>query len=214
MYVNAAFKTADEAALSFVRERGFGAVVAIDAGQPVAAHVPFLVADAAGEIRLTAHLARPNPLHAIIEASPRVLVIVSGSDAYISPDWYTSHDQVPTWNYMAVHLSGTARVLPPDATRAHVEALSLANEERLRPKKPWSTSKMSERKLEAMLRAIVPIEIRVERVEASFKLSQNKSVTDRHEAARMLEWRGGPGERAVAQAMRSRLAAAMAKDAV
>ena len=205
MYVNANFKIPEADAIAFVRERAFGVVTAIDNGVPVAVHVPLLVADEAGKLRLEAHVARANPIHGVIAASPKVLVVVSGADAYISPDWYVSADQVPTWNYRAVHLTGTARLLPREGTHAHVEALSLAHEQRLLPKKPWSTSKMTERKLQMMLAAIVPIEITVERIEAAFKLGQNREPIDAHEAARMLDWRGSPGERAVARAMRDRL---------
>ena len=143
MYVNPAFKIADREALDFARARGFGAIVAMDGTQPIAAHVPFILYEQDGGVRLEAHLAKPNPLHRVLAAAPRVLVIVSGSDAYISPDWYVSEDQVPTWNYSAVHLSGMAAALPPERTHAHVEAISMDREERLRPKKPWSTSKMT-----------------------------------------------------------------------
>lgn len=202
MYVNPAFKTEDETAWHYVRQRGFGSVVAIDGGSPVASQVPLLVMGDAHGRRLEFHLARANPLHGIIAQAPRVLVIVSGPDAYISPDWYTSADQVPTWNYLAAHISGRARPMAPERAHAHVEAMSLFFEERLRPKKPWSTAKMTEARRQAMLRAIVPIEIEVEAIEASTKLSQNKSISDRMEAARMLGWRGGWNETALAEAMR------------
>lgn len=205
MYVNPAFKTVDEDAWAFVAARGFGAVVAIDNGRPVASQVPLLVTGDVSQRRMEFHLARANPLHEIIARSPEILVTVAGPDAYISPDWYTSEDQVPTWNYIAAHISGTATPMAPERALDHVERMSLSFEERLRPKKPWSTSKMTEKKREMMLRAIVPIEIVVSSIECSFKLGQNKSVTDRMEAARMLEWRGGPGEKGIAQAMRAAL---------
>ncbi|MFM9940071.1 MAG: FMN-binding negative transcriptional regulator [Hyphomicrobiaceae bacterium] len=202
MYINPAFKTDDRDALAFVRERSFGAVVAVDGAQPVAAHVPLLLIEQDGAVRLEAHVAKANPLHQVIAAAPRVLVTVTGADAYISPDWYVSENLVPTWNYSAVHLSGTAHVLPPERTHAHVEAISLDREERLRPKRPWSTAKMSDRHLQMMLAAIVAIEIRVDRIETVFKLSQNRSAIDAHEVARMLDWRGSPSEKSVARDMR------------
>ena len=219
MYVNDAFKTDAAAAWAFVAERGFGAIVAIDNGTPVSAHVPLLVTGTADKRAVEFHVARANPIHAIIAASPRVLLTVTGPDAYISPDWYVSADQVPTWNYMAAHLTGTARAMDQDQALDHVERMSLAFERRLLPKKPWSTSKMTAQKRAMMLAAIVPIEIEIERIECAFKLSQNKTVTDRMEAARMLDWRGSPGERGTAQAMRAHLkvpvaAAAMAKNEV
>jgi transcriptional regulator len=212
MYVHSAFKADDDAAWDFVAARGFGAVVAVDGGRPVASHVPLLVSGVGTARRIEFHLARANPLHGVIEAAPQVTVIVSGPDAYISPDWYVSPDQVPTWNYVAVHLSGRAAPLPAGRAHAHVEALSLAFEDRLQPKKPWSTSKMPPQKLAAMLTAIVPMEIAVDGIEAAFKLSQNKSASDVHEVARMLTWRGGCGERGIAEAMETQLkTAAVAK---
>jgi len=202
MYVNPAFKTSDDKAWEYVTERGFGSIVAIDDGVPMASQVPLLVKHDGGRRTIEFHVARPNPLHEVVARNPRVLVVVSGPDAYISPDWYASSDQVPTWNYQAAHVTGLARPMSPDRALAHVEAMSLFFEERLRPKRPWSTTKMTEQKRQMMLRAIVPIEIEVERIEASTKLSQNKSVSDRMEAARMLAWRGSWNETALADAMR------------
>lgn len=207
MYVNSAFKTDEIAAWDFVVDRGFGAIVAIDQGTPVSAHVPLLVTGEGDKRCVEFHVARANPLHDVIAANPRVLVTVWGPDAYISPDWYVSADQVPTWNYVAAHLTGTARAMAPEQALDHVDRMSLAFERRLLPKKPWSTTKMTEQKRAMMLRAIVPIAIEVERIECSFKLSQNKTVTDRMEAARMLDWRGSHNERGMAAAMRDALKA-------
>lgn len=213
MYVNAAFKTDEDAAWAFVIERGFGAVTAVDNGVPVAAHVPLLVVGDGTQRRLEFHLARANPLHRIIADAPHVLVVVSGPDAYISPDWYASADQVPTWNYMAAHLTGVAQAMSPDRALDHVERMSLSFENRLLPKKPWSTAKMAPQKRDMMLKAIVPIEVEVHSIVGSFKLSQNKPVIDRVEAARMLEWRGGAGERGIASAIKADIkAAALAKE--
>ena len=201
MYVHPAFKTSDEAAWKYVTERGFGAVVAIDAGKPVASHVPLMTLDGG---RIQFHVARVNPLHEIIARAPHVLVTVWGPDAYISPDWYVSPDQVPTWNYVSVHLSGSARRLEADAALEHVEALSQRFEAWLAPKPAWSTEKMPARKLEAMLKAIVPIEIAIDSIEASWKLGQHKSQADQYEVARMLEWRGDWNGQAMAQVMKER----------
>lgn len=203
MYVNPAFRTSDAAAWAYVVERGFGSVVGIDDGLPVAAQVPLLVKRDGEKRTIEFHVARPNPLHQVVARNPRVLIIVSGPDAYISPDWYTSADQVPTWNYLAAHITGLAKPMPAERALNHVEAMNLFFEDRLRPKKPWSTSKMTEARRQMMLRAIVPMEVEVERIEASTKLGQNKSISDRMEAARMLAWRGGWGETAVADAMRA-----------
>lgn len=178
MYTPAPFKAGDAEALAFATERGFGTLIAVDGGQPVASHLPFLIERPAGRTRVACHVARANPLHEMIARNPRVLLTVIGPDAYVSPDWYVSTDQVSTWNYVSVHLSGLARILPAEAALPHVDALSAVFERRLLPKQPWTSAKMSPQRREAMLRAIVPLEIEVEKIEAQWKLGQHKSAAD------------------------------------
>lgn len=207
MYVHPAFKTEEKSALDYAAARGFGAVVAVDNGRPVSSHVPFLLRPGPAGVRLEFHVARANPLHEVIARSPEVMMIVWGPDAYISPDWYVSPDQVPTWNYVGVHMNGRATVLGPDATHAHVEALSHEFEGWLAPKKPWSTAKMPEKKRDAMLRAIAAIEVAVDSIEASWKLGQHKTTADQYEIARMLEWRGDWNGQALSEVMKQRFTA-------
>ena len=178
MYVPPAFKTDEATALAFAAKRGFGTFIAVDQGQPVAAHLPFEVTTVDGVTRAIFHVARANPLHQIIGRAPDVLLTVLGADHYISPDWYVMEDQVPTWNYASVHLSGTAKVVDAAGMLAFVDSLSAAFEARLLPKKPWTSGKMTPAKREAMLRAIVGIEMTVTKVEASFKLGQHKQPAD------------------------------------
>jgi transcriptional regulator len=208
MYVPPAFKIAPEVATQFVRDRAFGIMVAVDGKVPVAVHVPFLVETKSdGSIRLEAHVARINPFHEILARAPDVLVTVSGPDAYISPDWYVAKDQVPTWNYIAVHLKGTARILPAEAAAGHSDRLSAAFEERLKPKPPWRAEKMSQDKRRAMLAAIVAFEVEVTGFDASWKIGQHKPRADRLEVARMLAWRGAWSECAIAEHMQTALKA-------
>ena len=208
MYVHPAFKTDDAAALQFAAARGFGTVIALGAdGRSVASHLPFLVDTTGGAPRLEMHVARANPLHQLIARDPRVLVVVAGPDAYISPDWYTSADQVPTWNYLAEHLSGTARLLPATETLAHVDRLSARFEAELAPKRPWTSAKMTAEKRARMLTAIVAFEVAVTAIEAQTKLGQHKLAADRIEPARQLALRGRPHDRALAELMAESLRA-------
>jgi transcriptional regulator len=103
---------------------------------------------------------------------------VNGADAYVSPDWYVSPDQVPTWLYQAVHLTGTVRQMPDSELGSHLDALSAKFENRLAPKPPWASSKMTAGRLDALKKAIVGLVMTVEEVEGSFKLSQHKSDAD------------------------------------
>jgi transcriptional regulator len=201
MYVHPAFKTADEDAWAFVAKRGFGTLIAVDGRRPTAVHVPFLVDRSKVGPRIELHVARANPIHSVIGMAPGVLLTVTGPDAYISPDWYVSAEQVPTWNYVAVHLSGTARALDGAAAEDHVTRLSGAFEERLKPKAPWKMEKVSRARMEAMLRAIVVIEIAVTGLEATRKLAQHKTKEDQAAVARMLSWQGDWNAAAIAEMM-------------
>ena len=123
--------------LSFARERGFGVLTVGGPDGPLASHIPFVLSPDGATFG--AHVVRSNPIAGLLEREEcPALMIVSGPDAYISPDWYGLDDQVPTWNYVAVHLRGTLRRLPDDRLRPHLAALSLQFEQRLAPKPVWS----------------------------------------------------------------------------
>jgi transcriptional regulator len=190
MYVAPAFQTDDAQALDFAAERAFGSVVAVNDGIPVAAHLPLFIDRRGPMVRLETHVAHGNPLHEIIMRNPAVLVMIQGPDAYVSPDWYVSKDQVPTWLYVSVHMTGQAKVIPAERTLAHVDRLSDQHEARLLPKPIWRTAKMTEAKRDAMLRAIVGLEIHVETITGAHKLGQHKSLPDQMEVARQLDARG------------------------
>jgi transcriptional regulator len=104
---------------------------------------------------------------------------------------------VPTWAYRAVHVSGTAKVLPDTEIRGVVDRLSAHFEARLAPKKPWTSEKMVPEKLAAMTRAIVGIGIRVETIEGSDKLNQHKGEMSLRGAAAGLAERPGAGSREI-----------------
>lgn len=181
MHPNPAFRSAESADnLTFARNRGFGMLTLNGPDGPIAAHVPFLISADATTIDL--HLARSNP----IARSPlpaKALIAVSGPDAYISPDWYGVPDQVPTWNYVAVHLRGMLRELPVETLREHADALSARFEADLLPKKPWVSGKMTEGVMERMMRMIVPFRMEIAAVDGTWKLNQNKDVSERLAAA-------------------------------
>jgi transcriptional regulator len=201
MFVPPVFKVDAETAWAFVAARGFGTLVVVDQDKPVASHLPFLLDRSGPAPRLELHVAKANPVHDIITRNPNVLVTVMGPDAYISPDWYVAKDQVPTWTYVSVHLTGVARPLAAEAAVGHSDRLSAAFEARLAPKRPWTSSKMTPAKRAAMLSAIVAFEIDVTGLEAQWKLAQHKPRADRHEVVRMLQWRGDPGSVAIAELM-------------
>ena len=191
MHPNPVFRREQcESALAFARERGFGALTVAVAEGVLAAHVPFVV----DQRRMLAHLIRANPLARHLRSGPvDALLIVSGPDGYVSPDWYGVPQMVPTWNYVAVHLRGKLRLLEDAALRSVLDRLSANFEERLAPKPPWKTDKVDDAVLAGKMRAIAPIEMSIESTDSTFKLNQNRSDTARAGAAAALAAGGTPG---------------------
>ncbi|MEM7491284.1 MAG: FMN-binding negative transcriptional regulator [Pseudomonadota bacterium] len=186
MHPNPAFRQCSDAAtLAFVRDRSFGTLAVNAEGGPRLSHVPFLLAEDGQTADL--HLVRSNP---ILRALPCAAVLaVTGPDGYVSPDWYGVADQVPTWNYVAVHLRGTLERLPQEAMRDMLDRQSAGFEDRL-PKAPWTTGKMTPEVLERMMRQIVPCRLAIEDVQATWKLNQNKPDEVRLRAAAAMESTG------------------------
>lgn len=207
MYIHPAFTVDRASALEMLRERAFGLFVLTSGDAKSAVHVPFLVDEGAGDrLTVTLHVARANPIHTLIGEGAKALLACQGPDAYISPDWYGIPDQVPTWTYSTVHLTGTARLVPEDSYRAHVDRLAAVFEARLQPKRPWTSDKMAPARLAAMLKAIVVIEMDVETIEAQRKLSQHKGEAARRGAAAGLRQRGDTQSLAVADLIDASLA--------
>jgi len=179
MYTPPMFKPDRGASLGFAQARGFGTVCAWGGNKPVGSSVPFVVTSANDGTPLVAfHVARGNPLAGLADGTSSWLLAVNGADAYVSADWYSSPDQVPTWLYQVVHLTGRVRTLSDDELAAQIDTLSAKFEDRLLPKKPWVSSKMTAGRLEALKKAIVGLVMTVDDVEGSFKLNQHKSDVD------------------------------------
>ncbi len=185
MHPNKTFRSAtSEQNLDFAQNRGFGALTLSGPDGPLASHIPFVLS--ADKSSFGAHLVRSNSLLKLIEKPQPALMIISGPDGYISPDWYGIEDQVPTWNYVAVHLYGTVLRLPNEALRPHLEALSNQFEIRLAPKPVWKLDKVNSDALSKMQRSIVPIQFNIDRVEGTWKLGQNKAPVVQKNAARKM----------------------------
>lgn len=181
MHPNPLFRTTTtNQALTVARARGFGILSVNGPDGPLAAHIPFEI-DADGATA-TLHLARSNPIARAGLPLP-ALLMVSGPDAYVSPDWYGGADQVPTWNYIAVHLRGVLAPLPPEALRPHLDRVSDRFEARLAPKKPWTMEKMSDEATARMMRMILPFRLGIASVDSTVKLNQNKTPDQRAGAA-------------------------------
>ena len=165
--------------LGFARSRAFGTLAVNADPAPLLSHVPFLLTEEGTSADL--HLVRSNPIARAGDAP--AVIAVTGPDAYVSPDWYGIADQVPTWNYVAVHLRGRLERLPDDAMRDMLDRQSAAYEARLLPKPVWMPDKMAAEAMEKLLRAIVPFRLHIDQVDGTWKLGQNKTDEVRLAAA-------------------------------
>jgi transcriptional regulator len=204
MYTPPMFKPDRATSLAFAKARGFGTVCAWDGAKPIASSLPFYLSYADdGTPRAAFHVARHNPLAKLADGTASWLLTVNGADAYVSADWYVSPDQVPTWLYQAVHLTGTVRRLSDSELGPHLDALTAQFEGWLAPKAPWMSSKMTTGRLDAMKKAIIGLVMSVDEVEGSFKLSQHKSDVDHVAVAMALARQPEAAAQVMADEMRS-----------
>ena len=180
MHPNPAFRgAATRRNIAFARQRGFGTLAVNGTEGPLLSHVPFLLSEDGATADL--HLVRSNPIARLGEVG--AAIAVNGPDGYISPDWYCLDDQVPTWNYVAVHLRGRLTPLDPRDLRDVLDRQSDAYEHGLAPKPPWSTDKMTPEVLTRMMRQILPFRLLIFEIDGTWKLNQNKPEVARRAAA-------------------------------
>ncbi|MEO9863362.1 MAG: FMN-binding negative transcriptional regulator [Yoonia sp.] len=186
MHPNPSFRKPDDVQnITFARERGFGVLALNHDDGPLVSHIPFALT--ANGVTADLHLVRSNPILRLLDTPQKAVIAVTAADGYVSPDWYEVPDQVPTWNYVAVHLRGTLERLPQDAMRDMLDRQSAHFEDQLAPKPPWLTTKMTPDVLDKMMRQIVPCRLHVSAINGTWKLSQNKPDDVRLRAADKIE---------------------------
>ena len=195
MYVPAHFAVDDPQALHrIIREHPLGVLVTPGEHGVDADHIPFEFDPGAGTLgRLTAHIARANPLWQRCPTGTPVMVIFRGAEAFVSPNWYPSkheaHRQVPTWNYEVVHAHGTLAVHDDERFVRGLVARLTRHHEAGEPR-PWKMTDSAPQYIDTMLRNIVGIEVTVTSLVGKSKLSQNREPRDRLGAAQTLAERG------------------------
>src|SRR5690349_15617024 len=180
MYLPNSFAERDVPTLfAFMEAHPLATLVTSSATGLFATHLPLVLDRAAGPMgTLFGHVARANP-HSryATEGAPEALVIFSGPDAYITPEWYRTKQEtgrvVPTWNYIAVHAYGALRLHDdPAFLRPHLERLTHQHEGS-RPT-PWHVSDAPADYIDQQLKAIVGVELVISRLEGKWKMSQNR----------------------------------------
>lgn len=185
MHAAPAFRMDDSQAMAaFIEARHFATLVVSDEDGPVAAHIPMILnRDGAGTaVSLEGHVARNNPLAALAGQRIRALAIFTGADAYVTPSLYLSKREhgkvVPTWNYVAVHVSGTLEAFNDgDALLQQVNRITDMMEQPAAV--PWKVSDAPDDYVSKMLNAITGVRLTISGIEGIRKLSQNRSEADR-----------------------------------
>ncbi len=189
MHPNLAFRKATPVQnLQFAREISFGTLCVNADNGPLLSHIPFQINETA--TILEAHLVRSNPILALLDSQKDAVVSITGAHSYVSPDWYEADNQVPTWNYIAVHIRGKLARLPSSQLPALLQRLSDNLEQQLAPKPVWKMEKMDAHILEKMKKAIVPIAMEISEINGTWKLSQNKPQEVRLAAAAQMKDQG------------------------
>jgi transcriptional regulator len=186
VYIPEYFRVRDhEDAIKFMRANPFAILISSTDAGPFATHLPLFVrAEGDEKVVIRGHAAKANPHWRYLEQKPQCLTIFHGPHSYISPSNYTEHESVPTWNYGAVHLYGNAQVFSsPEALQGILHELIQTFEPAYASQ--WASLDGAYR--ERMLKQIVGFEIQVTKMEAKFKLGQNRTREDQQNMISSLE---------------------------
>ena len=176
MYIPEFNRVEDRAvAVAFMRANPFAILISNTDGSPFATHLPLLVDEVGDQVVVRGHMAKANPHWKSMQPGQESLVIFHGPHAYISPSLYEIRESVPTWNYGAVHVYGEATLFSDEARlNETLHAMIHTFEEAYMTQ--WTS--LTDEYRRRMLKHIVGFEIKVSRLEAKFKLSQNRTKTE------------------------------------
>ena len=198
------FRQDDVGALhAAIREHGFGTLVTLGAGGLEASHVPMLIEPAPAPYgTLVGHVAKANPQWRSARPDVPALAMFLGPNAYITPAWYPTKQEsgkvVPTWNYTAIHGSGTLTFFE-DSERLLRLVTRLTEHHEAGRTQPWAVSDAPADYVQGMLKGIVGFELALTRLEGKWKMSQNRPADDRAGVVEGLNREGGAVEAEVAQ---------------
>ncbi|QBZ98156.1 FMN-binding negative transcriptional regulator [Flavobacterium sangjuense] len=171
MYIPELYKNENQEDIqNFIHQNGFGILVNQTDGKLWATHIPLLLEEKNGKQILVGHVSRENPQAESFKTNDEILAVFSGVHTYISSSWY-DHENVPTWNYLAVHVYGKVKL---HSLEESIEALKrLVNKYEAKSEKPVRVEDLSKKTM-LQARGIVSFEIEITAIEAKKKLSQNR----------------------------------------
>lgn len=175
MYIPKYFKITNVNEIwDFVQNNSFGTIVTIKSGKPIATHLPLQLMKEEDTYYLTGHMAYGNTQWRTFETCDDILIMFQGPHAYISSSWY-KEENVPTWNYQAVHVYGTARILDEEELEQDLTMLLQKYEEHRDNPVLWENLSSQTKK---QIKGIVGFKIKIQEVQAAYKLSQNRNEED------------------------------------
>jgi transcriptional regulator len=188
-----------EQILAFLKHHNFPALVSFDGEKPIATHTPVEIAeDEHGNMTIYAHISRANPQWKTFD-NQEILLIFQGAHTYVSPRWY-NHVNVPTWNYMMIHVYGHVRLVQGDELYALLSRLVHNHEATTQ----YSLESLPQDFVQKEMKGVVGFAIDVTRIDAAHKLSQNRNDEDYENIIRELNKREDEDSIEVAKAMREK----------
>lgn len=200
MYIPKVYENKNlEEVKQFIRENSFGILVTQQNGKSLATHIPLeLSKNETGKEVLVGHISKANPQWHNFQDVNEVLAIFNGPHSYVSSSWY-DFEEVPTWNYVAVHVYGRIKTIEGDALYQSLRELMDKYEKG--SKDPLKIEDMSDRTMR-QIKGIIGFEIEINDIQAAYKLSQNRDDKNHEAIISELEEKNNPGSREIAEQMK------------
>lgn len=199
MYIPKQYRMEHDEAVQMMKSNPFALLITTHENRPLATHIPVEIREEEGKIYVTGHIAYGNMQKNTLENNSDALLIFQGPHAYISSSWY-EREEVPTWDYLAVHAYGTARILAWDELKSALDSMLTHYESHREHGRLWDT--FHPESLEKQMKGIVGFEIEVTSIQAAAKMSQNRNDTDYKSIVTELEKSNEQGDNQVAEWLR------------
>jgi transcriptional regulator len=197
MYTPKIYQINDHAFVQdFIRKNGFGILISQAEEKIWATHIPIMLSEDGS--KLSGHISKANKQWKGFESGGEVLAIFSGPHTYISSSWY-DHQNVPTWNYQAVHVYGTIRIIESD--QLYDSLKHLVDKYELASENPVSMETMTPDYVRREMKGVVGFEMTITSVECTNKLSQNRDDKNHERIVNELQKRGDVGSKEIAELM-------------
>lgn len=199
MYIPKHFKVENiEEVKSFINQYDFATIITVKDGRPAATHTPVILNEEDGEWTITGHISKGNEQWKTFDGHEDTLLIFNGPHAYISSTWYEG-ENVPTWNYQSVHLYGKCSLLNEEELQKDLVNLLEKHEGRSKNGATWEN--LSEDS-QAQIKGIAGFKVKVQEVQAAYKMSQNRNETDHSNITEALDTRNRGDDQKISREMK------------